>query len=129
VRCWPCCPPTLYQPRGQSCWAPPLTSAAAIGLVLVRALSGPLSGLSNTCQLVIKTRFPVVTFLFVFAIQNARDTLIRVTKLGDEQVPELVEEREVLCNEDTGVLSNWTEKTVGISETAKTGIISMGRRQ
>jgi low affinity Fe/Cu permease len=52
------------------------TFAAAIVIVLVWAVSGPLFGWSGTWQLVINTGTTIVTFLMVFLIQNTqnRDT-------------------------------------------------------
>jgi low affinity Fe/Cu permease len=52
------------------------TFVLAVAVVLVRAVSGPLFGWSDTWQLVINTGTMIVTFLMVFVIQNtqSRDT-------------------------------------------------------
>ena len=66
------------------------TFAAAVALLVVWAVTGPLFGFSDTWQLVINTGTTIVTFLMVFLIQNTQnrdsaavhlklDELIRVT--------------------------------------------------
>lgn len=47
--------------------------AAAVGVVLVWGLTGPLFHYSNTWQLVINTGTTVVTFLMVFLIQRTQN--------------------------------------------------------
>ena len=63
----------------------PATFAAAAGVVLVWALTGPLFGFSDTWQLVINTGTTIVTFLMVFLIQNTqnRDTEALQVKLDE----------------------------------------------
>jgi low affinity Fe/Cu permease len=46
---------------------------AAVGIILVWALTGPLFAWSDTWQLVINTGTTIVTFLMVFLIQNAQN--------------------------------------------------------
>jgi low affinity Fe/Cu permease len=69
----------------------PVTFLAALGIILVWALLGPLFGYSDTWQLVINTATTIITFLMVFVIQNTQnrdtaamhikiDELIRVTR-------------------------------------------------
>jgi low affinity Fe/Cu permease len=68
----------------------PYTFAAAVGLIIVWALTGPLFHWSDTWQLVVNTGTTVVTFLMVFLIQSTQnrdaeavhiklDELLRVT--------------------------------------------------
>lgn len=86
----------------------------AVSVVLVWGLTGPLFGFSDTWQLVINTGTTIITFLMVFLIQNAQnrdgkavqlklDELIRALKnarnelidleeLSDEQVSQLQQE-------------------------------------
>jgi low affinity Fe/Cu permease len=92
----------------------PWAFALALGIVLVWALSGPLFGFSDTWQLVINTGTTIVTFLIVFLIQNtqnrdamamhlkldelirairrARDRLVDLEDLNEEELQELHEE-------------------------------------
>lgn len=58
---------------------------AAVALVLVWAMAGPLFGFSDTWQLVINTSTTIVTFLMVFLIQSTqnRDTMAIQIKLAE----------------------------------------------
>jgi low affinity Fe/Cu permease len=69
----------------------PLAFIAAVVLILMWGVSGPIFGFSDTWQLVINTTTTIVTFLMVFVIQNTQnrdtaamhikiDELIRVSK-------------------------------------------------
>jgi low affinity Fe/Cu permease len=49
------------------------TFIAAVALVLIWAVTGPLFGYSDTWQLVINTGTTIVTFLMVFLIQNSQN--------------------------------------------------------
>jgi low affinity Fe/Cu permease len=63
----------------------PYTFVAALSLILVWAVTGPVFGFSDTWQLVINTGTTIVTFLMVFLIQNTqnRDTLALQIKLAE----------------------------------------------
>src|SRR5262245_36340312 len=50
----------------------PIAFIAAVTVVLVWALTGPLFNYSDTWQLVINTSTTIVTFLMVFLIQNTQ---------------------------------------------------------
>ncbi|HVF51557.1 MAG TPA: low affinity iron permease family protein [Pyrinomonadaceae bacterium] len=91
----------------------------AVLLIVVWALTGPMFGYSDTWQLVINTSTTVITFLMVFLIQNTQnrdakaihlklDELIKATKgarnhmidlenLSDEQLRQLEEEYKRIC--------------------------------
>ena len=62
-----------------------VTFLAAVGVILVWAVSGPFFGFSETWQLVINTGTTIVTFLMVFLIQNTqnRDALAVHLKLDE----------------------------------------------
>ncbi|CAN7484873.1 low affinity iron permease family protein [Devosia sp. LjRoot16] len=51
----------------------PATFAAACGLVVLWAVSGPLFGFSQTWQLVINTATTIITFLMVFVVQHTQN--------------------------------------------------------
>ena len=51
----------------------PIAFAAAVGIVLLWAITGPLFGFSDTWQLVINTGTTIITFLMVFVIQNSQN--------------------------------------------------------
>ena len=60
---------------------------AALGLILIWLLSGPLFGFSDTWQLVINTGTTIITFLMVFLIQNTQN---RETKAINLKLDELI---------------------------------------
>lgn len=92
----------------------PWAFITATAIISIWAISGPIFGFSDTWQLVINTSTTIVTFLVVFAIQNtqnrdskaihikldelihalrhARNTVIDVEEMTDEQLAQL--ERE-----------------------------------
>jgi low affinity Fe/Cu permease len=63
----------------------PATFAAAVLIILVWAITGPIFGFSNTWQLVINTGTTIITFLMVFLIQNTqtRDGIAVQLKLDE----------------------------------------------
>ena len=99
----------------------PLAFVAALAVVLAWAGTGPYCHYSDTWQLVINTGTTIVTFLMVFVIQNtqnrdsvaihlkldelirsikqARNTMIDLDSLTDEQLKTLLHEYHSLCEE------------------------------
>ncbi|MEO6983108.1 MAG: low affinity iron permease family protein [Edaphobacter sp.] len=55
--------------------------AAAIGVIAIWAITGPLYHYSNTWQLIINTGTTIVTFLMVFLIQNTQNRDARAINL------------------------------------------------
>jgi low affinity Fe/Cu permease len=47
--------------------------AAAVGVLVVWGISGPILGFSDTWQLIINTSTTIITFLMVFIIQNTQN--------------------------------------------------------
>jgi low affinity Fe/Cu permease len=92
----------------------PLTFVIAVGVIIVWAASGPMFHYSDTWQLVINTGTTIVTFLMVFLIQNtqnrdakamhlkldeliravqgARNRLVDLEKLSDDELKKLEEQ-------------------------------------
>ncbi len=99
----------------------PYAFIAAVGVVVIWAVSGPIFHYSDTWQLVINTGTTIVTFLMVFLIQNSQnrdtralhlklDELIRVTSHAEnrfinledhaeEELLELKRSFDRVCNE------------------------------
>ena len=59
----------------------PSTFVAAVAVILVWALTGPLFGFSDTWQLVINTGTTIVTFLMVFLIQSTQNRDAEATQV------------------------------------------------
>lgn len=58
-----------------------LAFAAAISILLIWLMTGPLFGFSDTWQLVINTSTSIITFLMVFLIQNSQNRDLRAIHL------------------------------------------------
>jgi low affinity Fe/Cu permease len=63
----------------------PLAFSAALLVILLWAVTGPVFGYSDTWQLIINTATTIVTFLMVFLIQNSqnRDAAAMQAKLDE----------------------------------------------
>jgi len=70
--------------------------AAAIGVILVWGITGPIYHYSDTWQLVINTGTTIVTFLMVFLIQNTQNRDARAINL---KLNELIESIKSAHNE------------------------------
>jgi len=92
----------------------PWAFITAVAIILIWAITGPMFGFSDTWQLIINTGTTVVTFLIVFLIQNsqnrdakaihlkldelirsikgARNRLVDLEELSDEELTQLQEE-------------------------------------
>src|SRR5213078_5322362 len=92
--------------------------SAALGIILFWAVTGPMFGFSDTWQLIANTFTTIVTFLMVFLIQNtqnrdakaaqlkldeliralkgARNELIDLEKLADEDLTRLKQQFELV---------------------------------
>jgi low affinity Fe/Cu permease len=75
----------------------PAAAMAALGVVVVWAVLGPLFGFSDTWQLVINTGTTIATFLMVFVIQNSLNRGNKALQLKlDELIRTSVDARDVL---------------------------------
>ena len=59
----------------------PAAFLAAVGVIILWLVTGPLFGFSDTWQLVINTGTTIVTFLMVFLIQNTQNRDSTATQL------------------------------------------------
>jgi low affinity Fe/Cu permease len=75
---------------------------AALAILIIWALSGPILGFSDTWQLIINTSTTIITFLMVFIIQNTqnRDNLALNLKLDVMMKKMGINEKDLLEAED-----------------------------
>ena len=109
------------------------TFAAAVMLIVIWAVTGPIFGFSDTWQLVINTTTTIITFLMVFLIQNtqnrdalamhlkldelihsiatADDRIIRAEDETDEELADLKRKYEELLDEHTVLTARLDQST------------------
>jgi low affinity Fe/Cu permease len=108
----------------------PAAFAAAVVLIGLWVVSGPVFGFSNTWQLVINTATTIVTFLMVFVIQNTQnrdgeavqiklDELIRAIDGAHNSLLDLEELKE-------SELDDIRKTYLGLAEEARAEIRSEG---
>jgi low affinity Fe/Cu permease len=120
-----------------------VTFLAAVAVILVWAVTGPLFGFSETWQLVINTGTTIVTFLMVFLIQNTQnrdalavhlklDELINAMESADdtlmlaedetvEELEALKQKYEALSRQHDALTSELRQKKSGRATPASTG--------
>ena len=115
----------------------PATFIAAVLVVIVWGVSGPLFAWSDTWQLVINTGTTIVTFLMVFVIQNSQtrdtqalqlklDELIRVTETARNKLISLEERSD---EEVDGVKSEFDELSATEDASPEAAALAPGRKQ
>jgi low affinity Fe/Cu permease len=107
---------------------------AALAIIIVWALTGPIFGFSTTWQLVINTGTTIVTFLMVFLIQNTqnRDSKALHIKLDEllksekgartslvnlEELPDAV--LEELAGEFKAIQTRYSKKLTGVTKPSR----------
>ena len=80
----------------------PWVFEAALGTLVLWAISGPILGFSDTWQLIINTSTTIITFLMVFIIQNTqnRDNLAMNIKLDALMRKQGINAKDLLQAED-----------------------------
>jgi low affinity Fe/Cu permease len=100
----------------------PIMFILAVAVLVIWAVSGPFFHFSDTWQLIINTGTTIVTFLVVFLIQNtqnrdakafhlkldelirshqpARNDMIDIEKLSDEELDEMEKRYAAICEEN-----------------------------
>ena len=112
------------------------TFVAALALLVVWAVTGPLFGWSDTWQLIINTGTTIITFLMVFLIQNTQnrdtealhlklDELIRATKGARHSAMELEDKSEEQLDAAQGRAA---EEAAGAATPAQQGQGAPGSR-
>ena len=106
----------------------PWAFIAAVAIIVIWAVSGPIFGFSDTWQLVINTGTTIITFLMVFLIQNtqnrdakaihlkldelirgvqgARTGLVDLEDMTDDQLKKLEEEFQRLRKHQTPLVED-----------------------
>jgi low affinity Fe/Cu permease len=103
----------IFARRSSAILGSPWAFAAAILIIMVWALTGPVFHFSDTWQLIINTGTTIVTFLMVFLIQNTQnrdakamhlklDEVIRALKKARNEMVDL----EELSDEELGKLED-----------------------
>ncbi len=120
------------------------TFILALVVILGWAVTGPVFGYSDTWQLIINTSTTIVTFLMVFLIQNtqnrdaeathlkldelikatqgARNSMIDLDELSDQQLKQLEAEYKRICEADeqsNGTLKRELEERQGEEKGSK----------
>lgn len=101
----------------------PFTFFIALCIVIIWAFCGPVSGYSNTWQLIINTGTTIITFLMVFIIQQSqnKDSTALHLKLNEliaatSKASNFLIAIEDLTPEELEVIRNYYEKIVELSK-------------
>ena len=91
-----------FATRSSDAVGSPWTFIAALLLIALWGVSGPVFGFSDTWQLVINTGTTIITFLMVFLVQNTQNRDAKATHLKlDELLRASKEARTGLVNLET----------------------------
>ena len=88
-----------FAQRAATAAGTPAAFSAAVAIIVVWALTGPLFKFSDTWQLVINTSTTILTFLMVFLIQNSQNREAQATQLKlDELIRSIQGARNEMVN-------------------------------
>jgi len=96
---------TRFASHASSLLGRPWIFSAALVVLILWAISGPLLGFSDTWQLIINTSTTIITFLMVFIIQNTQnrdslainiklDTIMEKLGISDDELLEAEDESD-----------------------------------
>lgn len=101
----------------------PYTFLIALCVIIIWALCGPVSGYSDTWQLIINTSTTIITFLMVFVIQQSqnKDSIALHLKLNElisaaNKASDYLIAVEDLTPEELEVIKNYYEKMAKLSK-------------
>lgn len=101
----------------------PVASVAAVALVIVWALCGPIFNYSETWQLIINTSTTIITFLMVFIIQQSqnKDTAAIHMKLNEliassPQASNRLVDLEELTEKDIELIRTFYRKLANVAD-------------
>jgi low affinity Fe/Cu permease len=113
---------TKFASNASSLLGRPWVFSAAIVVLLLWGLSGPLLGFSDTWQLIINTSTTIITFLMVFIIQNTQnrdslavniklDTIMEKLKISDEELLQAEDESDKRLEKEKKQVQNKATST------------------
>jgi len=90
----------------------PWVFIAALGILIIWGVSGPILGFSDTWQLIINTSTTIITFLMVFIIQNTQnrdnlamnikqDAIMRKLGITDKDLVEAEDQSDQVLEKQT----------------------------
>lgn len=90
----------------------PWVFIAALGILIIWGISGPILGFSDTWQLIINTSTTIITFLMVFIIQNTQnrdnlamnikqDAIMRKLGITDKDLVEAEDQSDQVLEKQT----------------------------
>src|ERR1044072_3486588 len=110
----------------------PWVFIAALGILILWGISGPILGFSDTWQLIINTSTTIITFLMVFIIQNTQnrdniamnikqDAIMRKLGITDQDLIEAEEKSDTKLESDVKKEQKKAEKPPRKRVRAKAG--------
>lgn len=99
----------------------PWIFVAALSVLILWGISGPILGFSDTWQLIINTSTTIITFLMVFIIQNTQnrdnlainiklDAMMRKAGISDEELVEAEDQSDQKLEKEKKTVQHSAEK-------------------